>query len=262
MITLFSGNPGSGKSLCVAREVLHNIRVLKRDVICLNMYINPDYVRRRGKNDAYLMCCPTYADIVTPAALYDYALRYHEVGKESQTLLVFDEVQMLLASSKVKAMKNTFPEYLPNWLDFFSQHRHLGYEIYVVTQYDRMIHPDIRYLIEYENIHRKFRNASDFAFFLAILFKIFTGKELFIQIRKWKPNREKIGSKVFSWSRRLNGLYDSYKKFSDLKSGDDVVVQFHSGDRINFIEQRESFFPEKKSLEKNSFGEKISGESF
>lgn len=254
MITLFSGNPGSGKSLCVAKEVLHNIRVLKRNVICLNMSINPDYVRRPGKNDALLMCCPTYSYIVTPASLYDYALKYHELGKENQTLLVFDEVQLLLASSKVKSMKNTFPEYLPNWLDFFSQHRHLGYEIYVVTQYDRMIHPDIRYFIEYENIHRKFRNASDFAFFLAILFKIFTGKELFIQIRKWKPNREKIGSKVFSWSRRLNGLYDSYKKFSDLQSGDSEACKPTTGDRINFIEQRESFFP---SVQKVS--EEVSG---
>lgn len=243
-ITLFSGTPGSGKSLCVSKEILHNIRVLKRDVICLNMSLNVDYLRRDGKGDAKLMCCPDYSMIVTPSALYDYAMKYHVVGKEHQTLVVFDEVQMLISTTKVKAMKNQYPDYLKNWMDFFSQHRHLGYEVYLITQYDRMIHPDIRFLIEYENVHRKFRNASDFAYFLAVIFKLIAGKELFVQIRKWKPNREKIGSKFFTWSKSLDGLYDSYKKFTDLREGDSEACKPTTGDLINFIQQREEYSTE------------------
>lgn len=237
MITLFSGTPGSGKSLRVAKDVLENIRFKKRNVICVNMTVNSDYAIRSSK-DGKLMFCPTYEHIVNPQPFYSYAEKYHVLGKEDQTLLVFDEVQDLLSVSVCKVRKQRYPDYLSDWRSFFSQHRHLGYEIYFITQYDRMIHPEIRYLIEYEFVHRKFKNAGDTAFFISLVIRLLTGYELFIQIRKWKPNRERLGTSFYTYSKKCQKLYDSYKKFRDFQQGNGFQIPAFQCNSVNFIEQR------------------------
>lgn len=239
MITIWSGFPGSGKSLRVAKEILYNIRTLKRNVICCNMNVNPDFAIRHGKRDGKLMFCPTYSMIYNPAPFYDYALKHHEKGKENQTLLVFDEVQDLISPEACKQQKQIYPNYVNDWTTFFSQHRHLGYEIYLITQYDRMIHPSMRYLIEYEYKHRKLRNAGDFGFFLAMIIRLLTGKEVFVQIQYWRGFKERTGSSFYTWSKKYDKLYDSYKKFGDLLAGDSVSVQAHAGNVVNFNEQFE-----------------------
>lgn len=249
VITLFSGTPGSGKSLRVAKNILEEIRFKKRNVICINMNVNPDYAIRSSR-DGRLMFCHDYSLLMNPEPLYAYAKQFHEVGRENQTLLVFDEVQDLLSTSAVRAKKKLYGDYLVDWLTFFSQHRHLGYEVYLITQYDRMIHPDIRFLIEYEFAHRKLRNAGDFGFFLAFMIRLFTGKEIFIQIRRWKVSHERLGSSFYTYSKKYNQLYDSYKKFRDLAESDSGSVQALDANRVSFIEQRKFLDVELQKLDK------------
>lgn len=252
MITLFSGTPGSGKSLRVAKNILQEVRLIKRNVICCNMKVNPEYACRSEK-DGKLMFCPDYSLIMNPEPFYSYARKYHEIGKENQTLIVFDEIQEILGPEAVKAYSKIYKDYLTDWVTFFSQHRHLGYEIYVITQYDRMIHPSIRFLIEYNFVHRKLRNAGDFGFFLSFLIRLFTGKEVFIQVRKWRATKQKMGSSFYTYSKNLSMLYDSYKKFRDIAESDSVSVQALDANLVNFVEQRVSL------EEQFCLGEKVSG---
>lgn len=249
VITLFSGTPGSGKSLRVAKNILEEVRFIKRNVICCNMKVDPEYACRSEK-DGKLMFCPDYSLIMNPEPFYAYAKKYHEIGREGQTLIVFDEIQEILGPEAVKAYSKIYKDYLTDWVTFFSQHRHLGYEIYVITQYDRMIHPSIRFLIEYNFVHRKLRNAGDFGFFLAFMIRLFTGKEVFIQVRKWRATKQKMGSSFYTYSKKLARLYDSYKKFRDIASSDSGSVQALDANLVNFVEQRVSLEQHFSGVEK------------
>lgn len=251
MITLYCGTPGSGKSLMVAKEILFEIRVKKRNVIVCNMSVNPDYVCRKGKNDAKLLFAPTYAQIQNPYYLFEYAKKYHKKGIEGQTLVVFDEIQELLSPTVCKRMRTENPDYVKDWLTFFSQHRHLGYDVYFVTQYDRMLVHDIRYLVEYKHIHRKLRNNGDMGFLIAFFLRLIFGIELFIQISTWCATREKMGHRFYWYSKKLSKVYDSYKKFADMQTQDSVACKPATVGSANFIEQMENFnkiveFPENK----------------
>ena len=251
MITLFCGTPGSGKSLMVAKEILFEIRVKKRNVICCNMNIDSDYVCRKGKNDARIVFAETYQQIQTPYHLFEYAKKYHKKGVEGQTLIVFDEVQELLSPTVCKRMKMENPDYVKDWLSFFSQHRHLGYDVYFITQYDRMLVHDIRYLVEYRNIHRKLRNYGDTGFMIALMLRLIFRIELFIQVKFWLATNQKMGHTFYWYSKKLSKVYDSYKKFADLKTQDSVACKPAGLESANFVEQMENFskiveFPENK----------------
>ena len=239
MITLFSGTPGSGKSLMIAREILFEIRIKKRNVICCNMSVNEDYVRK-SPDAAKIVFAPSYNYLQHPYPFYEYAKKYHTKGKEGQTLIIFDEVQELLSPKVCQMKMKTNKAYVPDWLTFFSQHRHLGFDVYFVTQYDRMLVHDIRYLVEYNNIHRKIRNNGDMGFLLSTFMRVFLGKELFVQINKWNGSNEKIGQRFYTYSKKFNKVYDSYKKFSDLRAADSVSVPAAARDTVNFISQMEN----------------------
>ena len=48
-----------------------------------------------------------------------------------------------------------------DWIKFFhSQHRKLGYDVYLVTQFDSMVDKQVRALVEYEFKHRKLNNVG------------------------------------------------------------------------------------------------------
>ena len=56
MITLYSGTPGAGKSLHVARKIYERMRIMKRDVIA-TFPINMDVVTNKGKKKTADMVC-------------------------------------------------------------------------------------------------------------------------------------------------------------------------------------------------------------
>ena len=96
-----------------------------------------------------------------------------------------------------------------DWLSFFTQHRKFGYDIVMVTQFDRMIDRQVRSLIEYNYKHRKVGNYGWKGWILSLFF----GGKLFIYIKIWYGMNEKVASQFFTLKKRYCSMYDSYKLF-------------------------------------------------
>ena len=157
MIFLYSGTPGSGKSLHAAQIIFNGLKH-KRPIIC-NFDIAQNVIGRQ-----YF----TYKDNeqLTPEYLMQYSRDYFKDKKiqEDKILLIIDECQMLFNAREWSVFNRKA------WLKFFTTHRHYGYCIVLVAQFDRMIDRQIRSLIEYEYIHRKLSNFGWRGMMLNIIF--------------------------------------------------------------------------------------------
>ena len=201
MIELYSGTPGSGKSLHVAKVIFSRLKKFDRFVIG-NFYINRDAVK--GSKGFYIYCCN---DRLKPDRLIKFSVSLsRHLGrrlKEGEILLVIDEAQLLFNSRNWQKLQYT------GWLSFFSQHRHYGFNVILIAQHDRMIDRQVRALFEYEVIHRKVRNAGTLGFILSLFF----GGHLFTAINRWYPIKEKIDSSFFVGTNKYFSFYDSYNHF-------------------------------------------------
>lgn len=198
MISLYSGTPGSGKSLHVAEKIYY--RLLSRNDVIATFNINLDVISKKGKRKIGKFVCQDYSNL-TVKWLIDYAKNNHKIGKESQTLVVIDECQIIFNPREFNRTDRL------QWITFFTQHRKLGYDFILITQFDRLIDRQIRSLIEYEYKHLK---ANNNGFLGAILpFSMFS-------VRKyWYCVRELISSEVFLYKRKYGELYDSYQFFEE-----------------------------------------------
>ena len=209
MITLYSGTPGSGKSLHLA-QTIHDRLKYDDCVIIANFPFNVGRIkgRKRGR------FISIDNNRLFPERLIDFAIAYRKHYcqgrpiKEGRFTLIIDECQILFNSREWQmAGRNA-------WLSFFTQHRKFGFDIILVSQFDRMIDRQIRSLIEYEKIHRKVNNYGIFGKILAIL----CGGNLFVSVYMWYPLKQKLGAEFFLARRKYYSLYDTYKMFDTVKS--------------------------------------------
>lgn len=200
MISLYSGTPGSGKSLHCARTITNWSR-LGYPVIG-NFTVDLSNYKR-----AAFTYCPN--DQMTPEFLIRFSQERFgsKAPKESSILLVIDECQLLFNAREWQQSGRA------RWLSFFTQHRKLGYDIILIAQFDRMIDRQIRSLIEYEFIHRKMSNFG----WQGKLMSLFFGGKTFIAVKMWYPLNEKIGSEIFHARKSLYSIYDSYATFDNDK---------------------------------------------
>ena len=103
------------------------------------------------------------------------------------------------------------------WLTFFTLHRHLGYDIVLIAQFDRMLDRQIRSLIEYEYIHRKVSNFG----WKGKLLSCFALGNLFVTVKVWYPMKEKVGSEFFRAKKMYYGLYDTFATFDSPAQAED-----------------------------------------
>lgn len=197
MISLYSGTPGSGKSLHMASDILIWLKMKKKNVVG-NFAINEDSLKGGffKKNVGSFTYIPN--EKLTVNALVEYAEKNHVKGVEKQTLLCIDECQTFFNPREFNRSDRL------DWNNFFSQHRKLGYEVILVTQTDRLIDRQIRALVEYEVKHRKVNNFK---------FGKMSPVPLFCAITYWYGVRERLGSQFFIYRKKLGDLYDSYKMF-------------------------------------------------
>lgn len=194
MISLYSGTPGSGKTVNVARTV-HDRFVLGKPVIA----VHTNFDKSKFKKAKYKFL---QDEEFTPEWLIAKSERYFKKHsfREGALLLIIDEAQLYFnAREWQKTDRN-------GWLDFFTKHRHYGYDIIFVAQFDRMIDRQIRSLFEYEYIHRKVKNFGIGGFLMSLL----AGGNLHCAVKMWYPIKEKIGSEMFKSKRKYWKLYNSY----------------------------------------------------
>lgn len=202
MISLYSGTPGSGKSLHLASLLYHWMQFKKAPIIG---NFQTDFSRIKHPRGSYL-----YIDNgdLTVDKLINFSQNYSAyVGrrvKEGEILLVIDEAQILF-NARDWGQRNR-----ADWCSFFTQHRKLGYEVILIAQFDRMLDRQIRALIEYEWIHRKVSNFGILGMFLSA----FCFGRLFVAVKVWYPMKEKVGSKFYICKKKYYSIYDTFTMFT------------------------------------------------
>ncbi|MDO4554647.1 MAG: zonular occludens toxin domain-containing protein [Lachnospiraceae bacterium] len=207
MIYFYSGTPGSGKSLHVAQEIYDSLRCGKN--VIANFQINEKAVKPLWRRKKGSFICVDNWELNTDG-LIGFANNFHKKNAdgniiEGQTLLILDECQLIFnARSWNEKGRNL-------WNSFFTQHRKYGYDVILVSQFDRLVDRQIRSLIEYELKHRKINNFKFFGQVLGLL----SGGALFCYVTYWYGVKEKINVTFFRGQKRYYNLYNSYKLFEN-----------------------------------------------
>ena len=202
MITLYSGTPGSGKSFHAAKDIYSRFH-RGGGLICNFPVKVPDGINPKSEFRF------SYWDNseFSPQRLTAYALKHHQMGVEGQTLVVLDEAQVIFNCREYGAKDRK------DWIKFFTQHRKLGFNILLISQWDRMLDRQIRVLIENEVKHRKLNN---YGFGGGLLQLLTGGSTWFIAIEYWYGgNKLLLSRNVFRYNKKIASIYDSYRMFDD-----------------------------------------------
>lgn len=196
-VFLYSGTPGSGKSLRAAYKIINWMRS-GRSVIA-NFPIDEGYFKKCKKVGTF-----TYLDnqSLTVPVLKTYAKQNHKPFREHQTLLVIDECAAMFNSRSYGR-----PDRM-DWIFFFQQHRKLGYDVILISQSDRLIDRQIRAFVETEYKHRSIRNYKTFGWLLAMVCG-----GLFVSVEYWYGTNLRCGSEFFFLNKKKAAIYDSFKIF-------------------------------------------------
>lgn len=208
-VYMYSGTPGAGKSLHLAKTVLHALDGY-RPVIA-NFEINRTIVA----DDALFFYLGN--DEMTPDKLEEFSEWYWgrpgaPEFKEDWITLVIDEAQLVLNCRAWNA------ETRKAYIRFFTLHRKLGYRVLLSSQFAEMIDKQIRdSCIEYDVRHRKMNNAGIFGFLVHL---VCGGRPCIKASTYWyKKDRLPLDNEFFCGNRRLYSFYDTRKVFD----AEDVV---------------------------------------
>lgn len=201
MVTLYTGTPGSGKSMHIARVIQRHLRQGK--MVVANFPVALDVVQGHRKNIGRYVYIPN--DRLTPTALIDLARDYFDGKKirEGEIILVIDECQLLYNSRDWQKKGRD------EWLLYYSQHRKYGYDVYLIAQYDGMVDKQIRAVVEYEVRHRKVSNYG----IAGCIFSLLTAGNMHIAVRYWYPVQQYIDTDIYRADKRLYRLYDTWHDF-------------------------------------------------
>lgn len=235
MINFFTGRPGNGKSLHMAMIIYQEMKKGKN--VIANFEINEHvfdkfdkkHPGRRGTfiyvsnteflNSSYLPYMENSRLKQPPKdrypyleGLYGYATQFHKKNYrgqiiEGQTLLVLDECQELFNSRSWNRSDRL------EWCSFFRQHRHYGFDVYLISQDDKVIDKQIRSILQYEWEHRCVNNYK----LLGRIMGFLAGGKVFVYVKRMygiKGKDAKVKSKFFNGQPRYYSFYDSYKTFT------------------------------------------------
>ena len=123
MITLYSGTPGSGKSLNGAAKVRSWLKWY--GPVIGTFHINKECLYKNSKYEY------TYVNIydLKPQFLVEFARKNRPKKKnpEGSFLLIIDESQRIFNSRAWNAKDRN------DWITFFAEHRHLGFDIILIS---------------------------------------------------------------------------------------------------------------------------------
>lgn len=199
MIELYTGTPGSGKSLDAACEIRAALKSGKPVVANFEVVKDESW---SGDFTYMPNSGVTVGNLVNISRDYWAGREF----KENGILLVLDECQLLFNSRRWNQDSNRM-----EFLEFMSQHRKYGYRIILVCQADIMIDRQFRSLVEYECNHRKISNYG----ILGMIVKLFAFGELFYCCESLYAAKLKTGGRFFRYSKKLGAMYDSYSKFQN-----------------------------------------------
>jgi zona occludens toxin (predicted ATPase) len=213
LIWFYSGTPGSGKSFHTAKDIRMKLRKGQDVISTVNIDVNNKSISKGKKKKGRFVYVPITE--ITPKYLYEYAFKNHKKGKEGQTLIILDECQIIFNPREFQRTGRS------DWILFFTKHRHLGYNVIMISQFDRLVDRQIRSLFEYEVKHRKVNNRG------LMMFLPFT---LFSMVTYWYGVKLVVGWEFMRYQKKVAAIYDSYVMYDEFKelmleSGMDIEVE-------------------------------------
>lgn len=210
MIYLYSGTPGSGKSLHAAKVIYKGLKT-GDSFYMANFEINRSLFKETElKNFGYIpndKLCPE--NLIEFSRLYWDMIKRREgkipISKFERGIRLFiDECQMIFNARDWQRNSKK------GWPTFFSVHRHYGYEVVLITQMDSSLDKQVRGILEYNCIHRKIGNIG----IAGAILNMLLGGGIFYYCLVWYPQNERIGGQWFRFNKRLESLYDTHSLFS------------------------------------------------
>lgn len=210
-LQLYTGTPGSGKSLHLVREILLQLKLGKDVIANFPIRFTPKEIEK-GYGERFFYKSNLN---ITVNSLLEHAIEhdYIEKKKESQCLVVIDEAGGRFNTRNVGATDRT------EWIDFFSQHRKLGFDFILSCQGEKMIDRQIRTMIETEFVHRKVNN---FGLFFLLPFA------LFVSIERWYVAKERVGSSFFRYKKKYGDRYDTMMLFEGFKMSPELLKKIEA----------------------------------
>lgn len=225
MIELYTGTPGSGKSLHTAHEIRLYLLAGKQvistcaidtDLCFLNpfqmWYVNhfkkkPKNIKRDRRADNFF-----YIPIeeITPDYLYDHAAKYHVYGKEHQTVVYLDECVAIFSPTALAEDKKGIKKWNA-WDTLFRKHRHIGFDLVLIPQQKNLIQRKVLSYCEFETRHYNRKNHG----FLGWLFSMFVGGSLFSWSKCWRGVTAPLEQGFFTYKPIYGMMYNSYSMFDD-----------------------------------------------
>lgn len=196
---LYSGTPGSGKSLHMAKDIYWHLK-MHRAVIC-NFEVNTNLF----KDVDSFFYVPN--DELTPECVLQICREWFAVHKfkEGAISLYIDEAQTIFNSRADWKTKER-----SDWVKFFTQHRKLGLNVFIIAQMHEMIDKQIRSLTEYEVHHRKVNNVGWFGKCVSVCV---LGHPVVCAVTKWYGQKMRLGAEWMLGTNKYYQLYDTFKIF-------------------------------------------------
>lgn len=202
---MYTGTPGSGKSLHVVRDLWDKYNW--GGWIVTNIAL--DLPRPLYKNGRYIQF-----DLwdIDPDKLIEISKEYYATHNikhfpdEDRILVVLDECQLIFNTRSWNDKEESALR--KRWLRFFTQHRKYGFKIILVTQMAKMLDSQVRGLCEYEVIHRK----SSMMGWRGVLIQCMTlSFPLYVAVTMWAAGglREKLKADLFRGSKKIYNMYST-----------------------------------------------------
>lgn len=201
-IDVYTGVPGSGKSVHAAREIRYALdRKHPRPVIA-NFPLAENAPVSHPEFFTYL---PN--EQMSAGKIIDFADDFWTNSgvdfREDYILLVIDECQLLFNSRRWSDRSRM------SYLQFLSQSRKYGVRVIMIAQSSKMIDNQFRMLIERECNHRRIRSMGPVGYVVSALM-LHRG---FLVVRYLYQSQERLGMDLLLVTRRDTSMYDSYARF-------------------------------------------------
>lgn len=206
MIDLYSGTPGSGKSLHMAKDIYYILK--SGGLVIANFPLNEDFLKSKKCKGKFVFLPDD--SLRVPHEVIVLITAWIDEYPKKRILLCLDECQTLFNARTWNISGRA------EWIQFFALHRHLSKEacnVILVTQEDLSLDKQIRKKIECEYKHYKLKNGSNGMFLLSMLFR----GNLFKYVSYWYGQRVKLNSCLYVAGKKYFSIYDTHGSFNGKK---------------------------------------------
>jgi zona occludens toxin (predicted ATPase) len=216
VIELVTGSPGAGKSFYAVRLIANSVR--KGRVVITNVPLVEGWARQLAtagwnkwrREDRILARQRRYESLVYVSEDFNELLKVRVEGdKEGRADLVLDECHRWMNSrmwDQAEGMnRDEAIRVRSKMVAYFSGHRHYGVNVYLITQDERNIDNQVRWLYEYvtrlKNVKRGFK----------VLGVPLLPINIFVAVKFWNDKvRTKVGVNVFGLDKSVARLYSTH----------------------------------------------------